>query len=312
LNQSVLGYLQHRRHVRESGSIPGDDRSSINLARRQKKKSFPNPLRTLKILTQKESGMILLYNGLFFTGMMVVTASVPTLYKEIYNLNELQIGLCYMPLGVGSLTSALTMGHVVDWNFRRHARRLGIVIARGKQQDLSNFPIERVRFQVVIPGHIIGTFALVIYGWTLKFHTSLSGPEIGLFFVGFGVSTAFNITNTLLIDLHRHQPATATAAVNFVRCLLSAGGAAAIIPMCQAMNIGWAFTFIALLYVVLFGMIFLLMAKGQQWRTERQYLEDKERERGEGSGVKEKSSEVPQEPTEDSQSSHEKDETSKI
>lgn len=256
--------------------------------------------------------MILLYNGLFFTGMMVVTASVPTLYKEIYNLNELQIGLCYMPLGVGSLTSALTMGHVVDWNFRRHARRLGIVIARGKQQDLSNFPIERVRFQVVIPGHIIGTFALVIYGWTLKFHTSLSGPEIGLFFVGFGVSTAFNITNTLLIDLHKHQPATATAAVNFVRCLLSAGGAAAIIPMCQAMNIGWAFTFIALLYVVLFGMIFLLMAKGQQWRTERQNLEDKERERGEGNAVQEKSSEVPQEPTEDSQSFHEKDETSKL
>ncbi|KXL50346.1 hypothetical protein M433DRAFT_74480 [Acidomyces richmondensis BFW] len=312
LNQSVLGYLQHRRHVRESVSILGDDRSSTNLVRRQKKKTFPKPWRTLKILTQKESGMILFYNGLFFTGMMIVTASVPTLYKEIYNLNELQIGLCYMPLGIGSLTSALTMGHVVDWNFRRHARRLGIVIAKGKQQDLSTFPIERVRFQVVIPGHIIGTFALVIYGWTLKFHTSLAGPEIGLFFVGFGVSTAFNITNTLLIDLHRHQPATATAAVNFVRCLLSAGGAAAVIPMCQAMNIGWAFTFIALVYVVLFGMIFLLMAKGQQWRTERRQLEDKDKDPEQRKNDPENSCDSQQEPLEDSQSLHEKEETGKI
>jgi hypothetical protein len=45
-----------------------------------------------------------------------------------------------------------------------------------------------------------------------------------LFVIGFGISTAFNGTNTLLIDLHRDQPAATTAAVNFVRCLMSAGG----------------------------------------------------------------------------------------
>ena len=56
--------------------------------------------------------------GFFFTGMMIVTASVPDLYSRAYHLNELDIGLCYITLGMGSLVSALTMGHVVDWNFR--------------------------------------------------------------------------------------------------------------------------------------------------------------------------------------------------
>lgn len=240
----------------------------IRSKKRSAKLSLPNPLQTLAILTDKESSLILLYNGLFFTGMMVVTASIPTLYESIYHLNTLYTGLCYISMGMGSLASTLTMGHVVDWNFRRHARNLGLQISKTRQQDLSNFPIERVRFEVVVPGHVIGTIGILIFGWTLKFRTSLAGPEVALFLIGFGVSTAFNITNTLLIDLHRDQPATATAAVNFVRCLMSAGGAAAIIPMCNAMGIGWAFTFLALVYVILILAVFWLMRCGMRWRNE--------------------------------------------
>ena len=266
---SILGYIQQRRHAREVEDDGEDvEHASIQLAAKRHKMKFPNPLRTLRILAEKESCIVLLYNGCFFTGMIgFATPSIPVLYKDGYGLDTLDIGLCYITMGFGSLVSALTMGHVVDWNFRRHARRLGMVITKGKQQDLRDFPIEKVRLEVVVPGHIIGTLALVAFGWTLKFRTTLAGPEIALFFIGFGVSTAFNITNTLILDLHRDQPATATAAVNFVRCLMSAAGAAVILPMCHAMNPGWAFTFIALVYVALLPVVFLIMAKGQKWRT---------------------------------------------
>ena len=165
---------------------------------------------------------------------------------------------------------------------RRHARRLGLTINKHKQQDLTNFPIEVVRFQVVIPGHIIGTLAVIVYGWTIKFGTHIAGPEVALFFIGFGVSTSFNLTNTLLIDLHRDKPATATAAVNFVRCLLSAAGAAAIIPMCDAMNPGWAFTLLALIYAVYIIVVFWIMTKGMTWRgqaAEKKKRKDEENAR---------------------------------
>jgi hypothetical protein len=49
---------------------------------------------------------------------------------------------------------------------------------------------------------------------------------------------------------------------------MSAGGSAAIIPMCRAMNPGWAFTFIGLVYVVLIGVVVWVMNNGMRWRQE--------------------------------------------
>jgi multidrug resistance protein len=218
VNQSVLSWWQHRKRAAHAEEEVEDSRPQ------KRKVAFPNPFATFKIIAEKESGIILLYNGFFFTGMMVTVSAIPDLYSNAYHLNELHLGLCYIANGMGSLLSSLTMGRVVDWNFRRHAKAMGMTIKKGKQQDLSNFPIERVRMQIVLPGHIIGILGLIAFGWTVKFQTHIAGPEIALFVIGFGVSTAFSITNGLLIDLHRDQPAAATAAVNFARCLMSAGG----------------------------------------------------------------------------------------
>ncbi|KAF2009885.1 MFS general substrate transporter [Aaosphaeria arxii CBS 175.79] len=263
LNQSVIGYIQQRKN-RNSG---GETESTITPAEKRKF-VMPNPLLTLKILGEKESCIVLLYNGLFFTGLMVTTASIPDLFKTNYGLDELKVGLCYIASGTGALFSALSTGHILDWNFRRHAALLNIPITKGKQQDLRNFPIEKARLQVAVPGHIIGTAALVAFGWTVKFQTHIAWPEIALFFLGFGITTAFGVTNNLLVDFHRDKPATATAAVNFVRCLMSAGGSVAIIPMCRAMNPGWAFTLIALIYTVLIAVVFWIMRNGMKWREE--------------------------------------------
>jgi hypothetical protein len=199
---------------------------------------------------------------------MIVAASLPYMLQTTYNYNELKVGLCFISLGMGSLLSALTMGRVVDWNFRRHATRLGIPIHKGKQTDLRNYPIEIARLQIVAPNHFLGTISLIAFGWTIKYKTHIAGPEIMLFFIGYGISTAFNTTNTLLIDLHRDKAATATAAVNFVRCMISAGGVAAIVPMVKAMNAGWCFTAIGLVYFLMMPMIWVIMRRGQQWRNE--------------------------------------------
>lgn len=63
--------------------------------------------------------MLLIYNGLFFNGQMALSTALPYMLQTYYGYNELQVGLCFIPLGIGSLASALGMGRVVDWNFRR-------------------------------------------------------------------------------------------------------------------------------------------------------------------------------------------------
>lgn len=261
VNRSIISCIQQRRLAKKSSNqaIPKPEK---------KKTAWPNPLVTLRILMEKESGLLLLYSGLFFTGMIITVAAIPDLYREAYGLDELTIGFCYISNGAGSLIASLTMGRVVDWNFRRYAKAVGMTITPGKQQDLSNFPIERVRIQVLIPAHICAIFGVVIFGWTLHFRTSIAGPEVALFIMGFFITTGFNVTNGLLLDLHRDQPAAATAATNFARCLMSAGGAAAILPMCHAMNPGWAFTFIAFIYVALLPVALCIMKYGMKWRQE--------------------------------------------
>ena len=111
LNISVLGYLHQRKHA-------SDAESQTEAIRKEKQKFvFPNPLLTLKILKEKESAIILIYNGLFFNGYMVLSIVYPYILKRFYGYNELQVGLCYLPLGAGSLVAAIGAGKLVDWRF---------------------------------------------------------------------------------------------------------------------------------------------------------------------------------------------------
>lgn len=134
---------------------------------------------------------------------------------------------------------------------------------------------------MVAPAHVLGTLSFITFGWLIHYQVHIAGPLILSTLVGLGVSASFNTTNTLLIDLHRGKPATATAAVNFVRCLISAGGVAAIVPMVEAMGPGWTFTFWGLVFIAIMPMLWLLTRYGPKWRAElaeKKARKEKERE----------------------------------
>jgi predicted MFS family arabinose efflux permease len=116
VNRSLLGYWQQRKNA-------ADIESQVQATKKEKKFVWPNPLLTLKILKEKESALLLVYNGLFFNGQMALSTAMPYMLKTYYGYNELQVGLCFIPLGCGCLASALIMGRVVDWNFRRVSLR---------------------------------------------------------------------------------------------------------------------------------------------------------------------------------------------
>src|SRR5262249_8377891 len=194
----------------------------------------PNPLAVLRILTDKESGLLLTYNALVFSGQMLISASLPTMVAQSYALNTFKIGLCFLPLGLGTPIASITQGYVMDWNFRQHAARVGLKIRRGRQQDLRDFPLERARCEVALPNHIVGMLAMIVFGWLMEYRVSLAGPEVVLFVLGFSITGAFTVSNAFIVDLHRESPATATAAVNLTRCLVSAGGVAVIVPIINA------------------------------------------------------------------------------
>lgn len=167
------------------------------------------------------------------------------------------------------MISAFTTGKLIDWNYRRHAKRLDFPLVKNRQTDLANFPVELARMQICLPLLVIGAIAVVAYGWILTQRVSLAAPIIMLFIFGYTLIAGSQALNVLMVDLWPTQPAAATAASNVTRCLLGAAASAAIGPMSQAMGYGWSYTVLAALFLVSSIGPLASMRYGMRWRAQK-------------------------------------------
>ncbi|KAL2133122.1 hypothetical protein VTI74DRAFT_2854 [Chaetomium olivicolor] len=267
-NMTALDFFRRRR-------TPHPPNSPSNTPNR--KFRFPNPLNSARVVLEKDLALLLLYNSLMYLVFILIATTLPTDFASIYRLTDLQVGLCFLPYGVGCCLAALIQGYILDTNYRLVARKIGFTIDYKRGDDLRHFPIERARLQPVLPILSAGVAAVVCYGWVLHFETSIAGPLVLLFVVGLCVTGSFSILSTLLVDLYPDAPATAVAANNLVRCLFGAAGAAFIESMLRALGKGWTFTFWAVALVVFSPVLWVLTVKGPSWR-ERRRLRKLERE----------------------------------
>ncbi|RAL04653.1 putative citrate synthase [Aspergillus ibericus CBS 121593] len=194
---------------------------------KQKEVSLPDPLSTLRLLFHRPTGLVLLANGLLFASYYAVTAGIPSQFKEIYQLNDLAIGLVFIPAGIGSLLSTTFNGIVLDWNYRRLQGGYG----PGTRHKPS-FPIEQARLQICLPLIILSATAILGYAllMSLVTHPPLSYALSLIFTISFAITAAYNIMNILIVDLYYATPATAMAANNLVRCFLGAGATGLVHP----------------------------------------------------------------------------------
>jgi hypothetical protein len=271
---SLLNYLALRRSRKSNTSNNLTRTESQKSLQRPPRKPF-NPLASVQLLADLETALLLLYNAFLFAGFYDMTASLPSLYAEIYHFDSLQIGLCYLSFGVGCSCAALSNGQLLDRNFRRWARKLNVEIKKGRQTDLKDFPIEKARLQIAFPMLYMSCVLMLIYGWILEINGPLAAAQVVLFFSSFCVTVAFNVTSTLLIDFYPKAPATATAANNLMRCLLGAGATGVITPMINAMGRGWCFTFLSLFLAASSPMLWLIYFRGMEWREKRRLRTEK-------------------------------------
>ncbi|KAG7288219.1 hypothetical protein NEMBOFW57_007749 [Staphylotrichum longicolle] len=251
-----MDFIRHRRQ-------PKDNSASECTPRRELR--FPNPLNALRVVFEKDLALLLFYNTMIYLVFILIAATLSTEFAEIYHLTDLQIGLCYLPYGLGCCVAAVLQGYILDANYRRIARKIGFTIDKKRGDDLREFPIEEARLMPVYPLLSVGIAAVICYGWVLHAETNLAGPLVLLFVVGLTVTEA---------------PATAVAANNLVRCLFGAAGTAFIESMLRALGRGWTYTFWALVLVVFSPSMWILTKKGPQWREERRIrkLEKSEKE----------------------------------
>lgn len=257
-NMTLVDYIRFRRQPRDPSTI-----------RPKQKIPIPNPFNTLRVLTHKDMAMLLFYNAMLYVGFMVVTSTLSTQFDAIYHYDELVLGLCYLPIGFATMVASIGQGFILDWNYRRTAKKLGFKIDKKRGDNLQNFPIERVRIQVIVPCIFMGSAFFIGYAWALQAEVHVAVPLVLTFFIGLFVTGSFQVINTLIVDLYPEAPATATAANNLVRCLFGAVATAVIEDMIAGIGRGWSFTLIALIFTVLSPILWVIQKHGPTWREQR-------------------------------------------
>lgn len=261
-------------HEERAQVIQADQDARAGLATKRKIR-MPNPLNALRIICQPDAAVLLAFNSINFAAFYDISASLPYLLREIYSFNELEIGLCFLPFGIGCFAAPLFNGPLLDWRFRKVAEKVGIVVDKKGGNKLDDFPIERARVPVAWPMSSVAALTVICYGWVMETETHFAVPLVLLFIMGACFVASANVCSTIIVDYNPASPSTATAANNLCRCLFSAGATAVIIQMIQAMGRGWCFTFIGLVVIAASPLLLVIVKWGQGWREERQLREKK-------------------------------------
>ncbi|KXG51977.1 Major facilitator superfamily domain, general substrate transporter [Penicillium griseofulvum] len=218
-NRTIWSYLQTTQEIPAASGVS------------RNRKNFPNPCSTLRLLSHRPVGLVLLANGVIFSSYYAITAGIPALFQKIYDLDDLGIGLCFIPAGLGSLLSATANGVLVDWNYRRARQNAGQTVHKNQKQDIIGFPIEQARLQIGVPMIILAAVSMIVYGVLIPLRAPLLVALTVVFIICFCITAAYNVMNILIVDLYYETPATAMAANNLVRCFLGAGAAAVVNPL---------------------------------------------------------------------------------
>ncbi|CRL24458.1 Sucrose/H+ symporter, plant [Penicillium camemberti] len=257
-NLAIWSYFQTTTAVSPQG--PTLPRRRVNI---------PNPWSTLRLLSHRPVGLVLLANGVVFSSYYAVTAGIPALFHRIYNLDDLEIGLCFIPAGLGSLLSATANGVLVDWNYRRIRRNAGQTVHKNQKQDIIEFPIEQARLQIGLPMTVLAALSIVVYGVLIPLQPPLLIALIVVFVICFCITAAYNVMNILIVDLYYETPATAMAANNLVRCFLGAGAAAVVNPLIKRIGAQWTYCFVSGAIVLVTPILSIVYLQGWEWRKKQ-------------------------------------------
>ena len=229
-----------------------------------------NPLACLRVMFHFDTFFVLWMQGSFYVVDYAVVALMPDIFKDIYHFNELQIGLTYIPRGVGIIAGGFCIGKIMDYNYKAVAKKIGWNIDEVAGDDLQHFPIERARARGSYFLLIISTAVLVGYGWAVTQHANLAIILILQFIQGAMGCCFYNTYNALLVDVFPESPSTAAAAASIVRCAMAAAAVAILQPLLATMSRGWYFTILGVWSGGCGALAVLVIErKGMSWRTRR-------------------------------------------
>ncbi|GAW02375.1 MFS general substrate transporter [Lentinula edodes] len=223
--------------------------------KRPPKRKFKNPLLLFKNL---DIVMLLFFNGIVYSVFYAVTASISSLFADIYPfLNDSTIGLCYLAIGFGTAAGSAGAGKVLDWDFQRmkkvYIETHGSKSMKTESNDLGDdFPIEKARLMSMSYSMVVLVATGMGYGWCLQKKVHIAAPLVLQFIIGALSMAVMNPTQTLILDLMPGQGSSVTACNNVVRCLL-----------------GFTYVLLNGIIVISMPLLYLVIELGPRFRKKR-------------------------------------------
>jgi predicted MFS family arabinose efflux permease len=133
------------------------------------KSRVPNPLTSLIILLRKDNAVIILAAGILYLVYACVCTSLSVIFEDVYGLNQWQVGLVYLPFGLGGTVSTFFSGRLLNNAYEKARTKEGLSTDKVTGDDLDCFDIEKARLGIIWVPLLITAASLVSYGWVLHF-----------------------------------------------------------------------------------------------------------------------------------------------
>lgn len=150
---------------------------------------FPRVWQPFLYLLQPDVAFMMISNGLVASMLAVYMTTTPTHFEAIYGLDELKVGLCYLPFGGGCVLASFLQGRILNRDFRSVARKLGYTspeeLKSGKLP--ADFPIFKARLRTIWIQILLLQAVTLCYGWVLYKQVHLAAPLV-LQFLGIYMS----------------------------------------------------------------------------------------------------------------------------
>lgn len=193
------------------------------------------------LLGKRDVSLSVAFLSLHYTVWQMVMTATATLFGTVYGLSVLDIGLCFISSGAGCMVGTLVLGRLLDKDYAR--------IKASSAAEGIPLSTARARLRTAWLYSVIQVAMTLLFGWTIDRRVHIAAPIVSLFVITASAVSIQAQVNTFLVDNFPREGASVTATLNLARCWLGAGGTAAVLPLANAIGIGWAFTLLALVLV---------------------------------------------------------------
>lgn len=161
---------------------------------KRNRKATANPLASFSLLKHRGTLLSIVCYAIYYTLYSCLQASLSTIFVEKYHVTGLVAGFIYIPFGVACVIASSLTGKLLDYDYRRTAKALGVTVDKRKGDDLAEFPIEYARLRTCKWITAVCGPLVVGYGWALQGRTSMAVPLVLQFFIGFTNQVNFTVS----------------------------------------------------------------------------------------------------------------------